>query len=179
MTLILTIDPDASLVMGALESTDDIGKIMRCHFVIEQMLEQLIAMHSTAVVDKKTSFWGKVNLARALGIPASICDACNLLNDLRNEFAHNPKATINNTKSISNKFIAKVGEIMPAVLISNGEFHNRESKTTKSLSFAKATQGEKIVVSTSFLSGLMGGLPSLYKLGAPHKLATIAGVNLP
>lgn len=178
MTITLSIDLDKNLIMGALETPDDIGKIVRCHLAIEQMLEELITTHSQASIDKKASFWSKVNLARAMGVPTAICDACSYLNDLRNALAHNSKATISNTKSISEKFVSKVAEIVPALLKSNGTFHNQKTKITHTLKFTTATLSEKIVVAASFLAALMGSLPSMYKFGPPPKLVIVAGVNL-
>jgi hypothetical protein len=115
-------DPDVELILAAFETTDDIGKILRCHLVIERQIEQFISASSRAKVDRRTTFWAKVNLLRAIKAPERVCVACEELNELRNQFAHNSKATIANTKSASDKFLVAVEALFPALPTSQEHF---------------------------------------------------------
>lgn len=176
--LIMAFDPDVELILAAYETTDDIGKILRCHLVIERQMEQFISMTSRAKIDRKTMFWSKVNLLRAIKVPEKVCVACEELNELRNQFAHNSKATIGNTKTSSNKFLASVENLFPMLPRSRGTFHRRKEKIEYVVDYQTADQGLRVVVASAFLSSVFGGLPKLYDFGEPRMISSMAGLNL-
>lgn len=176
--LTMAFDPDFELILAAFETSDDIGKILRCHLVIERQMEQLISISSRAKVDRRTTFWSKVNLLRAIKAPEKICSSCEALNELRNQFAHNSKATIENTKTSSGKFLKSVENIVPILPQSNGSYRSKE-KIDYVVDYATASQGQRIVVAASFLSGIIGSLPKLYNFGEPQAIIRMAGLNLP
>jgi hypothetical protein len=171
--LTMAFDPDIKVILAAYETEDDLGKIIRTHFFIEQQIDQLVAM-SSARVDKKSSYFSKLNLLRAMGVPEKICAACEAINDLRNVFAHNPKATVANTKDTSEKFLNAVQAFFPKLPESHGEIVQRRTRVTHDFSYKTATQAQRVVVAASFLAGVIGVLPKLYKFG-PTRLATMSG----
>jgi hypothetical protein len=170
-------DPDVGLMFSAYESTDDIGKVLRVHLMLEQQIEKLITSQSNAKVDR-TTFWSKVNLMRAMGVPESICIAAEALNELRNQFAHNSKATIANTKSKSDAFLKSASIIWPKLPEATGNLTKTKSGIEHKLSYAKASQAQRVVIAGFILSNLIGALPKMYRLGKPLRLLTLAGTNL-
>lgn len=177
MTLTMSFDPDTALILAAYETEDEVGKVLRTHLVVEQLMEKLIGAASSAKVDKKTSFWAKVNLLRALGVPEKVCLACEQLNDLRNAFAHNPKASIANTKDTSQKFLDAVQSFYPGLAEVHGEFVRRRSQVRHTIDFRTADQGQRIVIAASFLSSLLGVLPKLLDFGSRRQIAILSGLT--
>jgi hypothetical protein len=75
----------------ALESEDDLGKVVRGHIHIENELEQIISFASPKPEHlklKRQGFARKVQLALVLGLRADLAPALKAAADLRNEFAH-------------------------------------------------------------------------------------------
>ncbi|MCZ4344752.1 hypothetical protein [Devosia neptuniae] len=175
----MAFDPDIELIISAYETKDDIGKILRCHLVIEQQLELLISTSSRAKVDGRTTFYSKINLLRAIKVPEKICISCEALNDLRNKFAHNSKATIANTKASSSKFLSAVEDLIPILPQSHGSLHRRKEKIEHVIDYQGGDQGQRIVIAASFLSAVIGTLPKLYDFGEPSVIASMSGLNLP
>ena len=178
MTLTMSFDPDTSLIFSAYETEDEVGKVLRTHLVVEQQMERLIKLASTAKVDKKTSFWAKVNLLRAIGVPEKVCTACEHLNDLRNAFAHNSNANIENTKDVSQRYLDAVEAFYPKLPQAHGTFARIKSKVNHEFTYDKADQGQRIVVAAAFLSSVIGVLPKLYQFGNPPQVSMLTGLTL-
>jgi hypothetical protein len=175
----MSFDPDIKLILTAFETPDDIGKILRCHLVVEGQIEKLVTSFTTAKVDDRTPFASKVNLARAMGVPEGVCLACAKLNHLRNQFAHSPHSTFESEASAVGAFLNATEKIFPILPKSHGSFGSATSKSTRhEFTYADADLGRRVVVASSFLSASIGALPKLYRFGPPVRLATMAGFDL-
>jgi hypothetical protein len=176
-SLTVAFDPDAALIISAYETEDDLGKILRVHLVFERQVESLVKHLSKAKIDKKTSFWSKVNLMRAIDVPESVCLACDALNDLRNEFAHNSKATIQNTKNLCEVFLEKVAAPLPVLTKMHGTFVNTKTKTEHTFEYQTAPLEQRVVIAGSALSMAMGAIPKLYTFGRKPTGVELTGVS--
>ena len=177
-SLIMSFDPDGELIVAAYETVDDLGKILRVHLAIEAQIDSLITTTSRAKVDRRTSFWAKMNLLRAIGVPERLCASCEALNDLRNHFAHNRRATIPNTMAQSERFLGSVAAFFPGLLEAHGTFANRKLGVNHEITFPEASQGQRVVIAAGFLSGVLGDLPKMYEFGHPRQIAVVAGLDL-
>lgn len=178
MGVTMAFDPDVELIVGAYESQDDIGKILRSHLVIERQMELLVTSCSRAKFDRWVSFSSKVNLLRAMKAPEKVCVACESLNDLRNKFAHNSKATIQNTKSVSERYLVAVEAVAPVLPKLHGTFTRTKSGVRHEFTFANATHSQRIVLATSLLSAIIGGLPKMFAFGGPTLVLKVSGLSL-
>lgn len=86
------------MIIRAMETEDEVGRILRMHLLVEQMieiyLEWSIADEMKPVVSVPHQFSQKVTLATALGLPPQIAVAANSLNKIRNRVAHRLGATL-------------------------------------------------------------------------------------
>jgi len=177
-TLFLAIDPDPELVLAAVESSDDLGKILRIHLMIEGLTEKLLREHSRAKVDGRTTFWAKVNLMRAMGVPEKLCAACEALGSLRNQFAHNPSATLASAAAKPDAFLAAVEAFAPILPKAHGSYVRKKSGAEYKLVFETASPAERVILAAGFLSGALGGLPNMVEFGERRQKAAVAGFML-
>lgn len=83
--------PYDSELSGALKSEDEIGKVIRTHLYIENLLNNFL---ETALPNPEhlkpiqLDFFSKVHLALSLGLPEKFKKPLNYMGKIRNDFAH-------------------------------------------------------------------------------------------
>ncbi len=108
---------DSNLLLQAMETEDDVGRILRSHLLIEQTIETFLGWTITdnmkPVVKVPQQFNQKIVLATALGLPQQIAVAASTLNTIRNKVAHRVGATLE-TADVSNftRAVNNVREIL-------------------------------------------------------------------
>lgn len=89
----------------ALDSEDDLGKVIRSHVIVESSLVAIIektVAHSDYLKPMELGFEQIVHLALALGLDENLAKPLKCIGSIRNKFAHNLRGQIN--KSDSNNF---------------------------------------------------------------------------
>lgn len=79
------------LLLSAARSDDDIGVVIRAHFMIERCAVAKIAQilpNTDAVFGEKMDLVKAANLFRVLCVPQSVWASCRKFNQIRNGFAH-------------------------------------------------------------------------------------------
>ena len=103
--------------------SDDLGLVLRCHFLIEAILEQILMKYikdKSIFYEKDFSFFLKVKLAKSMDlIPERTFIAINRLNNIRNIFAHNINTRLDeiDLSAITKGFLKKE-ESKPRILSS-------------------------------------------------------------
>lgn len=91
-------DVDTARLKRAMDTSDDIGAVVRIHFEIERALEHVIsAMIPDAPVLKHRYMSDRIRFLLALGIPKVRTTPAKIINDIRNEFAHRAKEDISSS----------------------------------------------------------------------------------
>lgn len=80
------------LIIGAAETEDDLGTVLRLHLAMEQLLniylDQKIVEDLKPYVRTPQEFARKLSLSAAFGLPISLVAALHQINRIRNELAH-------------------------------------------------------------------------------------------
>lgn len=95
--LVIEHSTDPSRMISAMLGEDEIGAIVRCHFEAEQAINHVLKKLSNGRskrVEGWQSFANKLEVCRVLGIGENMCAPLKLLNDHRNEFAHNGRESL-------------------------------------------------------------------------------------
>ncbi len=82
---------DESSLKSILLNEDDLGKVVRIHIYIEELLNTYIskAIHSPTYLKKlNLDYSGQVNLALCLGLSDALQKPLNAIGKIRNDFAH-------------------------------------------------------------------------------------------
>jgi len=149
-------EPNRDLILEALRTPDEIGRILRVHLALEQQMNGLIDHVAKRVVSKSASFAAKVISLRCMGIENNSCDVLESFNNLRNKFAHNPRATVANNKSIAEKIIGHALHDLADL----GAFQVHFSETDKDLhKFSDLEIGQKILVIGAIYASYLGNMP--------------------
>lgn len=92
----------------ALDTEDDLGRVVRGHIHIEHELQQTIFFAAPNTDQLKSferqEFSEKVRLALVLGLKSDLASALNAAGNLRNKFAHRPDMKL--SKEVANNLIA-------------------------------------------------------------------------
>lgn len=100
-------------LLAALETEDEIGRMLRIHLQLERMVDVFLYWSITDEVRKEIEipkfFAGKLALAAVLGLPLQIVRAVKELNKLRNKIAH----VLGN--SLDARDVAKLAELVDDV----------------------------------------------------------------
>ncbi len=92
-------------LIKALDCEDDLGKVVRSHVIIENIIVMFIESrlkNKTYLKKMGLTFEQKTNLALALGLDKNWSQPLSCLGNIRNSFAHNLRGEIN--KSDANNF---------------------------------------------------------------------------
>ncbi|MGV8833433.1 MAG: hypothetical protein ACOH2N_15790 [Devosia sp.] len=149
-------EPNMQLVNQAFATPDDVGRILRVHLAIEQQMNSLIEHVSQEKVGRGTGFYQKLLALRCMKVDSWICDSIGKINDLRNALAHNPSATINNTKSIVQAIIIGACEHVP---LEQYEIHLTEN-SKEAHSFNSLDDGRKVVIVAAMIAAYVGNMKS-------------------
>lgn len=156
-------EPNVELIDKAVSTPDDIGKILRVRLAVEQQLNALLS-HVVQKEVSRLSFNAKLVALRTLLINDVVCEVIEKLNDLRNQLAHNPKATLANNKSIAEEVISLAEGMLPTL----GKTAVRFAKDDDELhEFASMEIGEKLAVVGAMVASYLGNMPKYRKFSAP------------
>ncbi|WP_196257963.1 hypothetical protein [Pelagibacterium limicola] len=174
----MAFDPDVRLIQQALETSDEIGRIIRAHFSVEIQINEFIKRYSSAKVDERTSYSAKVNLLRAMNVPNGICLASSKIGKLRNELAHKHRTETDLVEKYSDDYLDSVAQIVPAFKVFHGDIGLLDGSGRYQLNFEQASQSERVVIASGFFAAIIGVLPKLYQFQKPLPIIRMAGVNL-
>lgn len=151
------------LVQG-LETTDQIGMVLRIHLQVEQTIEVflkgVLTQEMLEVFKVPQSFAHKVMLATALGFPKELALAALSMNSLRNKFAHEAGRVLKakDVQDLEDKYEAARSAIKP-------ELYQMQGSAIRVTSLG----GEKITYGTSgvewdfkMVAGALSGLMLRY-----------------
>jgi len=86
---------DVDGLIRAVKSEDKIGCVLRCHLIAESIMEKAIEsktpLEASSIFDFKRnriSYFTKLQLCTALGMPIGLMHYANRLNKIRNKFGH-------------------------------------------------------------------------------------------
>ena len=123
-------------LISAVNSEDDLGKVIRAHIVIESLLNQIIELNvkDISFLNKvDLTYMQKVNLSLALGYNKNWASALQSIATIRNGFAHKPRGVLNKS-DVNNLYKS---------------FHSSEKETLQAL-YKKQEAGLKTVGYKSF-----------------------------
>jgi hypothetical protein len=85
-------EPDASRLVQAIETPDEIGAVIRIHFEIDRALEHIVdAMVPAASHLRHQYMESRIRFLFALGMPEIRLAPAKIINEIRNKFAHHEK----------------------------------------------------------------------------------------
>jgi len=86
---------DVDGLLKAVKTEDKIGCVLRCHLITESIMEKAIAsktpVEASGIFDfqrNRISYFAKLQICTALGMPLGLVHYVNRLNKIRNKFGH-------------------------------------------------------------------------------------------
>lgn len=156
------VSPDTARVFRALQTSDDIGALLRVHFDAERALSQVV---NEAYIDAKALnlkyFGQKLGALAAIGVLPLRLEPLVVLNKIRNDFAHRGRELIEDQDvkglwDAINKYA--LGSITPDFSIIYGLTGATETKVLGSMS-----SREKLVVLASLATFWISALPDEWR----------------
>lgn len=101
----------------ALLSEDDIGKVVRTHLYMESLVNEFLSEFvpcASHLEPMRLDYFGKVQLALAIGLPDGLKGILLKIGNLRNAFAHRPRQLLdkNNMKNFFDSFSPEQKTVM-------------------------------------------------------------------
>ena len=130
---------DISELSIALQKEDEVGRVIRIHLHIENLINQFLQLatpYPDFLSPLKLDYFGKVQLSLALGLPEKFKQPLNFIGKIRNNFAH--KLNLKIDKNIVNSFFDTFDEQQKTDLIETSSLDTLswvgEGRTWKSIS---------------------------------------------
>jgi hypothetical protein len=83
---------DTGRMLRAIDTSDDIGAVIRIHFEIDRALEHIVSVMVPAAQHLRHRFMDeRIRFVLALGLPTDRVEPARTINTLRNHFAHREK----------------------------------------------------------------------------------------
>ncbi len=154
-------DIDTARVAAAFFAEDDIGMIIRCHFLLERA-----AIHALEVITdgrwkkNRSKYLGeKLEILAIIGAPPRILAPARTLNNLRNDFAHEGVEAI--TTQTEADLTRGVRAFYPKLTDDFGvSFTGSRTFTGR---FGDCTPRQRYALAASVLTMFVGGIPELMK----------------
>ncbi|MDQ0301422.1 hypothetical protein [Ancylobacter polymorphus] len=162
---------DMKRLKAAFFAEDDIGAVIRCHYEAERALihalDKLTSGRATKDKKKNKYFADSLNILFILGVADQIIKPMEILNNVRNGFAHKGHETIDD-KAIT-ELQAAVATFTDTPL--ETFIIKFEGGKTFEESYDKLSKRQKFVVCATIATGMLAASPDAYKQ-ASDKLTT-------
>ncbi|WP_448548878.1 hypothetical protein [Thalassotalea fusca] len=130
---------DISELSIALQKEDEVGRVIRTHLHIENLINQFLHLATPCpdyLSPLKLDYFGKVQLSLSLGLPEKFKQPLNFLGTIRNNFAH--KLNLKIDKNIVNNFFDTFDEKQKKDIIESSSVNTlswvAEGKSWKAIS---------------------------------------------
>lgn len=88
---------DASVLIKACETEDELGTVLRIHLCFETILTTFLEPKKNSFVKIPNTYAGKLSLSVAFGLPIVFAEIFKQINKIRNSLAHEPNSELSNS----------------------------------------------------------------------------------